>query len=312
MAGVLVKSPHRPEQSEDRLPLRVEDCRHFIQITSNHDPLVEFAHHLVAAALAYDGTLGRRQRQHVQHLADKAGLTDAFTVLGTQAQYASTPFGNGLRLHMASPRGLSVSLPSPNPPENPMGLPLRDIEHHSYADYVAWPDDARYELIDGIAYAMSPAPTRRHQEVAGEIFRHIAEALEGSPCRPYIAPFDVRLPHGDKADDASIDTVVQPDISVICDRSKLDERGCVGAPDWIIEVLSPGTASHDQIVKRALYERAGVREYWLVHPVDRIVTIYLLDQGAYGRPDVRELVGELAPTVLPEVLIPWERVLREI
>lgn len=191
-----------------------------------------------------------------------------------------------------------------------MGLPQRDLEFHTYAEYAAWPDDVRYELIDGIAYAMGPAPTRRHQEVALELARQIADALEGSPCRPYIAPFDVRLPRADEADDR-IATVVQPDISVICDRTKLDERGCRGAPDWIVEVLSPGSAGHDQVVKRDLYERVGVREYWLVHPIDKVVTIYLLVAGAYGKPAVQELVGDTTATVLPQVTIAWARVMRE-
>lgn len=191
-----------------------------------------------------------------------------------------------------------------------MGLPQRDLEFHTYAEYALWPDDVRYELIAGIAYAMGPAPSRRHQEVALELARQIADALEGSPCRPYIAPFDVRLPRADEADD-KVDTVVQPDISVICDKSKLDERGCRGAPDWIVEVLSPGSAGHDQVVKRALYERVGVREYWLVHPVDKVVTIYLLDKGAYGKPAVQELVGSTASSVLPEVTVDWARVMRE-
>ncbi|MCM2309254.1 MAG: Uma2 family endonuclease [Sulfuritalea sp.] len=191
-----------------------------------------------------------------------------------------------------------------------MGLPQRDLEFHTYAESAAWPDDVRYELIHGIAYAMDPAPARRHQEVAGEMFRQIADALEGSPCRPYIAPFDVRLPRADEAD-GRIDTVVQPDISVICDKAKLDERGRRGAPDWIVEVLSPGSAGHDQVVKRELYERVGVREYWLVHPIDKVVTIYLLAAGAYGKPAVQELVGDTTATVLPQVTIAWARVLRE-
>jgi Uma2 family endonuclease len=191
-----------------------------------------------------------------------------------------------------------------------MGLPQRDLKLHTYADYVQWPEDMRYELIDGVAYAMGPAPARRHQEVAGEIFRQIADALEGTTCRPYIAPFDVRLPRADESDDET-DTVVQPDISVICDKAKLDERGCRGAPDWIIEVLSPRTVSHDQIVKRALYERAGVREYWLVHPGDGLVTIYLLENAAYGKPVVQEMMGTTRATLLPQVSIDWARALRE-
>ena len=190
-----------------------------------------------------------------------------------------------------------------------MGLPKRDLELHTYADYTSWPDDTRYELIDGIAYAKSPAPTRRHQEITGEVFRQIADALEGSPCRAYIAPFDVRLPTADEADDA-VANVVQPDISVICEKSKLDEWGCRGAPDWIIEVLSPGTAGHDQIVKRALYERVGVREFWLIHPADKLVTIYLLANGGYGKPVVQELAGTTAASILPGAKIDWDRVLR--
>ena len=192
-----------------------------------------------------------------------------------------------------------------------MGLPQRDVEYHTYADYCSWPDDVRYELIDGVAYAMGPAPVRRHQGILGEIFRQVANILAGSSCRPYIAPFDVRLPKADEID-AAVDTVVQPDLVVICDRAKLDDKGCRGAPDWVVEVLSPSTASHDQILKRALYQRVGVREYWLVHPVDRIVTIYALNAGAYGLPDVRELAGSLAVGVLPEIVIDWESVVREL
>ena len=192
-----------------------------------------------------------------------------------------------------------------------MGLPRRDNEYHTYGDYCSWPDDVRYELIDGVAYAMGPAPVRRHQGILGEVFRQVANILEGSPCRPYIAPFDVRLPKADEIDN-HVDTVVQPDLVVICDRAKLDDKGCRGAPDWVVEVLSPSTAGHDQILKRALYQRVGVREYWLVHPADRIVTIYTLKEGTYGVPDVRELVGTSAVGVLPEIVIDWERVVREL
>ena len=123
-----------------------------------------------------------------------------------------------------------------------MGLPVKDHQHHSYADYLGWPDDERYELIDGVAYVMTPAPGRRHQEVVVEMLRQIADALEGGPCRVYVAPFDVRLPRHGEADE-QVDTVVQPDLSVICDEGKLDERGCRGAPDWVVEVISPSTAS---------------------------------------------------------------------
>lgn len=187
-----------------------------------------------------------------------------------------------------------------------MGLPVRDANRHNYGDYRHWPEDVRYELVDGIAYAMAPAPARRHQEVLGEIFRQMANALEGQPCRPFIAPFDVRLPRGSEADD-EIETVVQPDLSIICDPTKLDEHGCRGAPDWVVEVLSPATAGHDHILKRSAYERAGVREYWLVHPVDRLVTVYRLEGQRYGVPEVRELTGRQPVGVLPGVEVDWDR-----
>ena len=186
-----------------------------------------------------------------------------------------------------------------------MGLALRTEKHYTYADYLQWPDETRYELIDGEAFLMSPAPLVEHQEVAGEVFRQLANQLDGQPCRPYIAPVDVRLPRKDEAD-AAIDTVVQPDILVVCDPRKIDRRGVRGAPDWVLEVLSPSTAAHDQIAKRRTYERAGVREYWLVHPGDRTLTVYVLDNGQYGRPEIYELKDATPIGVLPGVSIAWD------
>ena len=186
-----------------------------------------------------------------------------------------------------------------------MGVAVRKEKHYTYADYLTWPDDARYELIDGEAFLMAPAPLIEHQEVAGEVFRQLANQLDGKPCRPYIAPVDVRLPRKDEAD-AAIDTVVQPDVLVVCDPSKIDRRGVRGAPDWLLEVLSPSTAAHDQIAKRRTYERAGVREYWLVHPGDRTLTVYVLDNGQYGRPEIYELKDETPIGVLPGVSIAWD------
>lgn len=191
-----------------------------------------------------------------------------------------------------------------------MGLALRDQQRHTYGEYCTWPEDVRYELIDGQAYAMSPGPSRRHQEIGFEVARQIADALEGTGCRVYVVPFDVRLPRGNEADD-DVDTVVQPDLLVVCDRDKLDDRGCRGAPDWVIEVLSPSSAGHDKILKRAVYERHGVKEYWLIHPVDRVVTVYRLVDGAYGKPDIYELKDTLACGILPVAVIDWARVLRD-
>ena len=192
-----------------------------------------------------------------------------------------------------------------------MGLALRKEKHYTYADYLTWPDDARYELIDGEAFLMAPAPLIEHQEVAGEVFRQLANQLDGKPCRPYIAPVDVRLPRNDEAD-AAIDTVVQPDVLVVCDPGKVDRRGVRGAPDWVLEVLSPSTAAHDQIAKRRTYERAGVREYWLVHPGDRTLTVYVLDNGQYGRPEIYELKDATPIGVLPGVSIAWDALVERL
>jgi len=192
-----------------------------------------------------------------------------------------------------------------------MGLAPRKEKRCTYADYLQWPEDTRYELIDGEAFLMSPAPLVEHQEVAGEVYRQLANQLDGKPCRPFIAPVDVRLPRKDETD-AAIDTVVQPDVLVVCDPSKIDRRGVRGAPDWLLEVLSPSTAAHDQIAKRRTYERAGVREYWLVHPGDRTLTVYVLDNGQYGRPEIYELKDATPVGVLPGVSISWDALVERL
>jgi Uma2 family endonuclease len=191
-----------------------------------------------------------------------------------------------------------------------MGLPLRDAHRHNYGEYLRWPEDVRYELIDGEAYLMAPPTSTNHQQLVGELFRQVADALENGPCAVFVAPFDVRLPRAGQSDEET-DTVVQPDLTIVCDPAKIDARGCRGAPDWVIEVLSPATAAHDQTVKLAAFERAGVRECWFVHPTDRTVAVYRLQNGAYGRAAITELTGALAAGAVPGVSIAWDRVLRE-
>jgi Uma2 family endonuclease len=193
-----------------------------------------------------------------------------------------------------------------------MALLKRDTHRHTYGDYLTWSDDRRDELIDGAAYIREPpAPSPSHQGVVVELCRQIANALKGKPRRVYIAPFDVRLPKCSERDE-DIDTVVQPDILIACDLQKIDARGMRGAPDWLAEVLSPSTAGHDHIVKLAAYERAGVREVWLVHPIDHTVTIYRLDAGQYGRPTVLDLEGRTPLAAVPGVTIDWDEVLANI
>ncbi|HEV7137787.1 MAG TPA: Uma2 family endonuclease, partial [Steroidobacteraceae bacterium] len=177
--------------------------------------------------------------------------------------------------------------------------------------YLTWSGSYGDELIDGTAYVREPpAPARLHQEIVGELHRQLATALKGKPCRVYAAPFDVRLPKTAEEDDR-VDTVVQPDLLIVCDLQKLDARGLRGAPDWVAEVLSPGTVSHDQIVKLPAYERAGVREVWLIHPVDRTLRVYRLEGGNYGRATLLELKGQTLISAVPGVTIDWDQVLAE-
>ena len=150
-------------------------------------------------------------------------------------------------------------------------------ERYTYADYYSWDDGKRLELIDGVAYEMPLAPGRRHQQTIGAFHLQIGSFLEGKPCKVYMAPLDVRL-NADGADD----TVVQPDVLVVCDRAKLDEHGCKGAPDLVIEVVSPPSASRDFIKKFQVYLRAGVREYWVADPHEKVVQVFMLEDGRYA------------------------------
>jgi len=163
---------------------------------------------------------------------------------------------------------------------------LKEKERFTYTDYLTWSDDERWELIDGVAYCMSPAPGVRHQELSGELFRQLANYLKGKICKPFSAPFDIRLSERPGLTDEKIETVVQPDIVVVCDRSKLDDKGCKGAPDLVIEILSPSTGGKDLTVKYDLYERHGVKEYWIIHPAERTLLVYkLCETGKYGVAD---------------------------
>jgi len=173
----------------------------------------------------------------------------------------------------------------------------------TYGDYKTWPDDERWEVIDGIAYNMTPAPSVLHQRILAKLAARIGSQLEGKECEMFIAPFDVRLPEGDQADD-DVTSVVQPDISVVCDPAKLDKAGCRGAPDFVIEITSPGTAQKDRIQKKALFERHGVKEYWIINPPDNLLTIYRARQDRqFEQDDTRELRGTIAVDAVPGLYV---------
>ncbi|WP_231514912.1 Uma2 family endonuclease [Oceanobacillus salinisoli] len=151
---------------------------------------------------------------------------------------------------------------------------------YSYGDYLTWNEGERIELIDGEIFNMTPAPSRRHQQILGELFTAFSVFLRGKEFKAFFAPFDVRLLTENKQDD-DINNVVQPDLSVVCDQNKLDDQGCNGAPDMIIEILSPSSVKLDRWKKYQLYEKAGVKEYWLVDPVNESVEIHLLTDEHY-------------------------------
>lgn len=150
---------------------------------------------------------------------------------------------------------------------------------YSYADYLTWQLDEWVELIRGKIVRMSPAPNTYHQRISGYIFSEIHHFLRKSKCQVFDAPFDVRLQRLNN--DKEVFTVVQPDICIICDPAKLDERGCNGAPDMIVEILSLSTSTKDLTDKFELYQEAGVKEYWIVAPQDRILDVFLLENGKY-------------------------------
>ena len=192
----------------------------------------------------------------------------------------------------------------------PQALRRRE-EQYTYGDYRTWPDDKRWELIDGVAYAMSPAPGLTHQTVCAELVAQFVTHLRGKSCRAFPAPFDVRLPRGDEADDA-IDTVVQPDIVVVCDRNKLDEKGCRGAPDLVVEILSLQTAHQDLNEKFRLYERVDVTEYWIVHPHERTVMVFRREGEEFGRAAMYAGEDVVAVPLLGELVIDLKQAFSEV
>ncbi|MCK4514441.1 MAG: Uma2 family endonuclease [Spirochaetaceae bacterium] len=167
-----------------------------------------------------------------------------------------------------------------------MADPVRKTDrHYTYADYVTWPDDERWELIDGVAFNMSAAPLRNHQKILGDLHVLVRAALKPGGCEAYLAPFDVFILSATDDEADRTDTIVEPDLVVVCDPSKLIRRGCAGAPDWVVEILSTWTMRKDITVKLELYERAGVLEYWVIDPGNEAVMVYLLDDTGRYPPD---------------------------
>ncbi len=188
----------------------------------------------------------------------------------------------------------------PEPDEKVYSLnELDESLTYSYAHYLNWLFDDRLELIKGKIHKMSPAPSRLHQKVSMNIAIAFANFLKGKPCDVYSAPFDVRFAKKSKAD-KDIYTVLQPDLCVICDKSKLDDRGCLGAPELVVEILSPGNNKKELLSKYKVYEEFSVKEYWVVSPSEQTVLIYTLgEMDRYYPSKLFTLSEEVGSSVLP-------------
>lgn len=173
---------------------------------------------------------------------------------------------------------------------------------YSYADYLLWNFKDRVELIKGKIFKMSPAPSTAHQRISSELTYLLSKVFRKSNCQMFVAPFDVRLINFKKTTlDNQIYSVVQPDLCVICDKEKIDEKGCLGAPDLIIEILSPGNSNHEITIKYDLYEENGVKEYWIVNQSEKTILIYVLkDDKFIGLKPVTES-GKLESPTFPNL-----------
>ena len=187
--------------------------------------------------------------------------------------------------------------------------PDASFSGYTYADYLKWDFEEIVELIKGKIFAKAAAPNRRHQAVSMKVSVALHEFLKGHQCKVYAAPFDVRL--SKDPDYSKIDSVIQPDISVICDHSKLDDKGCFGAPDLIVEILSPSNSKVELQNKYELYEEFGVREYWIIHPSENTLQINVLVNGSYQPSRLYTSGQKVTSTVLPGFELELEEVFEE-
>ncbi len=183
-------------------------------------------------------------------------------------------------------------------------------KEYTYADYLTWHYDYMVEIIRGKVFKMTPAPSSRHQIIAGNLYLSIGNYLKEKACHVFIAPYDIILPIADKQRERAT-TVVQPDLCVICNADLIEERGCFGVPDWIIEILSPSTSKKDLQDKFNVYEEAGVREYWIVMPKEKLVEIFILKQATFDRVGTFTVDEVITSEVLPELEISLSEIFPE-
>ncbi|NLI92253.1 MAG: Uma2 family endonuclease [Peptococcaceae bacterium] len=180
---------------------------------------------------------------------------------------------------------------------------------YSYADYLTWPEDERWEIMDGIAY-MQAAPSPVHQGISAGLVAQFYQYLLDKPCKVYAAPFCVKLLSGNEKKNEDIKRVVEPDISIVCDQTKIDDKGCNGAPDMIVEITSPSSAKIDKFIKFNKYEKAGVREYWIVEPDIKLVSVYVLqDTQRFGRPEIYTEDDRIKVSIFPDLIVDLKPIL---
>ncbi|MCA6423713.1 MAG: Uma2 family endonuclease [Flavobacterium sp.] len=184
--------------------------------------------------------------------------------------------------------------------------------NYTYADYLLWNFKERVELIKGKIVKMSPAPSTSHQRISGELTYLLSKVFRKSKCQMFVAPFDVRLVnYKQSTQDNQIVTVVQPDLCVVCDSNKLDEKGCIGSPDLIIEILSPGNSNREMTIKFDLYEENGVKEYWIVNQSEKTILLYVLKDAKFiGLKPIVES-GKLESPTFPDLKFPIKNIFKQ-
>ncbi|MDA8226719.1 MAG: Uma2 family endonuclease [Desulfitobacterium hafniense] len=177
---------------------------------------------------------------------------------------------------------------------------LQEGRKYTYADYLTWPDEERWEIIDGVPY-MQAAPTWQHQAISVELTSQFNANIKGSSCRVFAAPFDLCIPDNEENDEKISNIISQPDIVVVCDQSKLRKTGYFGVPALVIEISSPSTARNDKLLKFNKFEQAGVKEYWIVEPDYKLVSVFILQENKrYGRPEVYAEDHKIKVAMIPE------------
>ncbi|HVJ49936.1 Uma2 family endonuclease [Desulfitobacterium sp.] len=190
-----------------------------------------------------------------------------------------------------------------------MPIPQSD-KKYTYTDYLTWPEDERWEIIEGVPY-MHAAPTWQHQSISGELYRQISNYLVDNPCRVFASPFDLRLPEANETDEQTR-CVVQPDLAIVCNNEGLRGTGYYGIPTMVIEITSPSSSKVDRLYKFNMYEKAGVKEYWIVEPEGKIVSVFILQNNTrYGRPEVYSEDDQIAVRVFPDFSLNLKSVFKE-